>query len=239
MPQRLVAKPLTWLDRAAILGAVGLFHAGVLGAGVVSSAQTPPVVALHEVEIVAAEALGLDSPKPQPVAVPTALPAPAGPQAAKPEAQGKPESPEPEVPNPVAGQDRALDVTDMPQEPDDREDATSAQEGAPQPAQAAAADTPAPPSREVLIEYAVLVSQAINRLKYYPETARDDRNTGVVEVSFRLDAAGAVILAEVAKSSGSAALDAAALQMIRAADLPPPPNGPFKGRIAIDFRIRQ
>lgn len=226
---------LGWLDRAMILGAAGLAHAGVLGFGALSFADPPPVATLREVEIVSAEELGLETNAAKPAAVPTALPAPEAAPAAPPPAPAA-APPQDEALKPVAGQDPALAAVET--SPEAAPEAAPATEAAPSaPAAAEAAEPPAAPSREVLIEYAALVSQAINRLKYYPEAARHDRNTGVVEVAFRLDGSGAVLAAEVAKSSGSAALDAAALQMIRAAELPPPPNGRFKGRIAIDFRI--
>jgi len=64
----------------------------------------------------------------------------------------------------------------------------------------------------------------LNRYKRYPQAARAARVTGVVMLHFVMDAQGRVLSYEIAKSSGRAALDQEALDLIqRAQPLPPLP----------------
>ena len=59
--------------------------------------------------------------------------------------------------------------------------------------------------------------------KTYPDAARRDGSQGRVVVRFSLDRAGRATELVVVQGSGSAALDEAALSMLRHAQLPPPP----------------
>jgi protein TonB len=64
----------------------------------------------------------------------------------------------------------------------------------------------------------------INRFKRYPAKARDSRENGTVMVSFAMDRKGQVVRSAVAKSTGFAELDQAAIDMLqRASPLPSPP----------------
>ena len=65
----------------------------------------------------------------------------------------------------------------------------------------------------------------IEQHRRYPPAARFRAEEGVVRVRFELDPAGRVLHAEIAAESGSAALDAAALALLRGATLPAPPPG--------------
>jgi protein TonB len=58
----------------------------------------------------------------------------------------------------------------------------------------------------------------LNRYKQYPRAARSRREEGVVTLSFTMDRNGRVLARHIAKSSGSAALDAEALAMLQRAE---------------------
>jgi protein TonB len=58
----------------------------------------------------------------------------------------------------------------------------------------------------------------LNRHKHYPRAARARREEGVVTLSFTMDRNGRVLARYIAKSSGSAALDAEALAMLQRAE---------------------
>ena len=80
---------------------------------------------------------------------------------------------------------------------------------------------PAKPSPAVASWQQALVAR-LDRFKSYPSQANGAE--GVVTVSFRIDRKGKVVTSQVAKSSGSSVLDAAALALIkRASPFPPPP----------------
>ena len=66
----------------------------------------------------------------------------------------------------------------------------------------------------------------LNRHKQYPSAARARREEGVVTLSFTMDRNGHVLTRNIAKSSGSQALDADALAMLQRAEPLPafPPN---------------
>jgi protein TonB len=70
-----------------------------------------------------------------------------------------------------------------------------------------------------------LVARLVARLakvQRYPAQARGAQ--GVVSLAFTIDRHGGVVSSKIVKSSGSAILDAEALDLIkRAAPLPPPP----------------
>ncbi len=83
---------------------------------------------------------------------------------------------------------------------------------------------PAPPPGDYLRRLAAY----LNRYKDYPHDARQRREQGVVRLHFIMDRSGRVLSYDVAGSSGSAALDEAARDLIRRAQpLPPvPPDYP-------------
>lgn len=81
------------------------------------------------------------------------------------------------------------------------------------------------------------LSAQLERHKRYPSEARGD--TGVVQLAFSVDRGGGVHNARIARSSGSGALDQAALSLVaRAAPLPPPPPERGGVQIAITVPIR-
>jgi len=81
------------------------------------------------------------------------------------------------------------------------------------------------------------LSAQLERHKRYPSEARGD--TGVVQLAFSVDRGGGVHNARVVRSSGSGALDQAALSLVaRAAPLPPPPPERPGAQIAITVPIR-
>jgi protein TonB len=73
--------------------------------------------------------------------------------------------------------------------------------------------------------YAAKVRAHIESFKVYPPQARRRHQTGVVAFTFTIDRQGRVLSAQVTKSSGSPALDQAALNMLNSAQpLPKPPS---------------
>jgi protein TonB len=100
---------------------------------------------------------------------------------------------------------------------------------APPPAAAPPMDAPTVQPAQAMMTYGSKVLQEI-RSHRIPST-----ELGSVVVAFAIDAAGTVVSASVAHSSGSAALDATALRMVRAARPGPPPDGSFSGRTTINF----
>lgn len=65
----------------------------------------------------------------------------------------------------------------------------------------------------------------LQRAKRYPDMARSNGEQGTALATFTMDRAGNVVSATLARSSGSAALDAEALALIRrASPLPPMPS---------------
>ncbi|MBN9222366.1 MAG: energy transducer TonB [Mesorhizobium sp.] len=63
----------------------------------------------------------------------------------------------------------------------------------------------------------------INRHKRYPSAAKSRRVQGNVSVTFTVDSSGQVLSARVARSSGDAELDRAALAVLQGATVPAPP----------------
>ncbi len=79
----------------------------------------------------------------------------------------------------------------------------------------------------------------LERYKRYPSDAQARNEYGVVQLAFGVDRGGGVHNARIVRSSGSAALDRATLDLIaRAQPLPPPPPDIHGARIAIVVPIR-
>ena len=77
----------------------------------------------------------------------------------------------------------------------------------------------------------------LERYKRYPDAARGDH--GVAQLAFSVDRSGAVHGARIVRSSGSALLDRAAVELVeRAAPMPPPPPEIAGAQIAIVVPIR-
>jgi periplasmic protein TonB len=79
----------------------------------------------------------------------------------------------------------------------------------------------------------------LERYKRYPSDAQARNEYGVVQLAFGVDRGGGVHNARIVRSSGSAALDRATLDLIaRAQPLPPPPPDIHGAQIAIVVPIR-
>lgn len=91
--------------------------------------------------------------------------------------------------------------------------------------------------RAARASYGALVSAEINRHKHYPAAARERNETGSVGMTFVVGPSGTIVAHALRRSSGSAALDAAAEAMLAASRAPPPPGGQFRGSIDIRFAI--
>jgi protein TonB len=77
----------------------------------------------------------------------------------------------------------------------------------------------------------------LNLRKRYPEAARPARLTGVVMAAFTIGANGQVSAISIMQSSGHAALDVAVRQLITALTLPPPPAGPIRVDVPVEFKV--
>lgn len=79
----------------------------------------------------------------------------------------------------------------------------------------------------------------IARHKYYPQEARKRGDKGEVVVAFALDPQGGVASARILKSSGSKALDDAALDVMRkASPVPQPPSGAIELALPLRFSLK-
>lgn len=78
----------------------------------------------------------------------------------------------------------------------------------------------------------------LQKQRFYPAQARKDKATGAVKLRFTVDASGQVLSAQIAGSAGHAALDAAALEVLRlASPLPPIPKRMQRSRLTITVPI--
>jgi protein TonB len=75
------------------------------------------------------------------------------------------------------------------------------------------------PSQSGLRQYRLALASEARRFRRYPEAARRAGLVGTAEVRVTVDAGGASRQVELGRSSGHAALDAAALEMLRQATL--------------------
>ena len=100
---------------------------------------------------------------------------------------------------------------------------------APEPTRSAESAAPAAPPSAASNPNAVPAWQGrlvslLQRAKHYPDAARAAGEEGVAAVTFSMDRAGRVLAVRLARSSGSAALDAEAMALVRRAEpLPAPP----------------
>jgi protein TonB len=109
---------------------------------------------------------------------------------------------------------------------------------------------PAPPgpsndsltSADDLRRWQQALAAHLERYKTYPRQARLLRQQGVVSINITIDQAGRVIAATLHQSSGSAALDAATLDLIqRAPPLPKPPiaaQGTMNAVVPLRYQLR-
>lgn len=85
-------------------------------------------------------------------------------------------------------------------------------------------------------DYLARLRQHLRQFQYYPDSARDRKEEGTVLVRFSFARDGTVLSAEIERSSGSAELDAAALQMVwKASPVPPLPPSyrADRGRVTV------
>jgi protein TonB len=81
------------------------------------------------------------------------------------------------------------------------------------------------------------IAALLERNKRYPADARNDR--GVAQVAFSLDRRGRVVSSRLLATSGSAALDREALEMIkRAQPFPPPPAALAGAEVSLTVPVR-
>lgn len=85
--------------------------------------------------------------------------------------------------------------------------------------------------------YAALLAAEIRRRTFYPAAARASGESGSVGVAFTVGPSGRVGGLSITSSSGNAALDGAALSILRAIHTPPPPGGYFSASTSIRFHL--
>lgn len=83
----------------------------------------------------------------------------------------------------------------------------------------------------------------MQQAKRYPDLARTRREEGVAYLTFTMDRAGRVLSARIARTSGSEALDAETLALVRRAEpLPAPPadvpGSPLTLTVPVRFSLR-
>lgn len=108
------------------------------------------------------------------------------------------------------------------------------------PAEVAAAQVQGPPTVDrsnAIPTWRSSIVARLERNKRYPADAKNDR--GVAQVAFSLDRRGRVTSSRLLASSGSAALDREALEMIRRAQPFPPPPAALSGtEISLTVPVR-
>jgi protein TonB len=85
--------------------------------------------------------------------------------------------------------------------------------------------------------YAALLAGELRRHTFYPAAARAVGATGTVGVVFTVGPSGRVISQSITRSSGNAALDAAAHAIMSAVRTPPPPGGRFSTSTNLRFNF--
>ena len=76
------------------------------------------------------------------------------------------------------------------------------------------------------MSYSFIVGGMLERVKHYPETARQRGAKGIAIIGFVLDESGRIASVSLLRSSGEADLDAESVALVnRAAPFPPPPPG--------------
>ena len=76
------------------------------------------------------------------------------------------------------------------------------------------------------LSYTLIVGGMLDRVKHYPETARQRDAKGIAIIAFALDESGGVASDSLLRSSGEADLELESVALVRrAAPFPPPPPG--------------
>ena len=82
------------------------------------------------------------------------------------------------------------------------------------------------------------VKAHLNRNKRYPDGARRQRQEGIPQLQFTIDASGYVLSARIVRSSGIPILDQAAIDMInRASPVPAPPASVAQSRLTLTVPV--
>ena len=137
---------------------------------------------------------------------------------------------------------RAPTVRDLAQsgsrkQPDPRKAARSSPAGATGAPSDIGGSTTARSAGATRTDYAALVLAAIRSRVRYPAQARARGREGVAMVSFAVGPAGRVGAASLARGTGDPSLDGAAVALVRALSLPPPPGGSFRATVPIRYRL--
>ncbi len=81
------------------------------------------------------------------------------------------------------------------------------------------------------------ISNRINRIKKYPESARLDEQEGVVELFIEVSPQGKVVHLEITKPAAFPALNQAAIEAVQKMGDLPPLKEPLKLRIPVQFQL--
>ena len=189
----------------------------------------PPAVVETPPDVVVAPPPPPPVPAPEPPK-PVEEPKPQPPEPPKAEEPQKPVEPPKETPKPKVEpkpekvrppEKHALDKPKVAPKPDNKPTAPPATAVAPKVGIAGTAGDPA-----ALANYDSSVNSRLNAHKRYPDAARPLRAQGTVTVRFTIGPSGDVSGVAIVGSSGNAALDQAALAMVRdASPMPAPPGG--------------
>jgi len=106
---------------------------------------------------------------------------------------------------------------------------------------------PAPPARQassnISATWEAQLLAHLEKYRRYPAAARARREQGVVHVRFRMSREGRLLSAEVLRSSGSTALDRAALDTVRRAQplpaIPPEKPDPLELSVPVEFFVKR
>lgn len=162
---------------------------------------------------------------PPKVAVPLPLPSAPPPQPPAPHRPLRQVSPRPAPPRPA---------------PDTRPPAPAA-EATPGPT-ASSSPPPATPARASASQVAAwqsVLSARLGRAQRYPDVALARREEGVAQLTFTLDRDGHVLSARITRFSGSEALDAETLALVRRAEpLPVPPADTSNDQLTLTMPVR-
>ena len=106
---------------------------------------------------------------------------------------------------------------------------------------------PAPPARQassnISATWEAQLLAHLEKYRRYPAAARARREQGVAHVRFRMNREGRLLSAEVLRSSGSIALDRAALDTVRRAQplpaIPPEKPDPLELAVPVEFFVKR
>lgn len=230
-PARYSDQPIGWRIRATALGSIFLSSGAVLAALLIVFSAVQPLVSAPP-PIVAVTLQPLAAP-PEPVQE-----VPEGPEQVeqKEQLQEREEQPEPLEIVPLR-----LAPLAIPTPPP----AAPAKAADPVPETTAPKTVPAPPARQMSsnseASWETLLLSHLEKHRRYPATAKG--RAGVAYVSFRMNRQGQVLSASIARSSGSTALDRAALDTVRRAQPLPaiPADRPdvLELSVPVEFFVRR